>query len=108
MRYSDMRARRAEADELLAKKRQKQRLVTLLDVPRNQPPATPPRPATGLDEHGQSAGDRCGNVYALHIGKPIRARASRRAIRFGSRGGIQPLRSRIQRLRRKRRTGGVK
>jgi hypothetical protein len=114
MRFSDMRGFQQERDTLLGKKRlgknQKARLrdlSTILD-PREclQPPATPPRPVTGLVD-GRSQGDFQGNVYAMHSGNAPTLRRARRAQRFGL-GGIRPLRSRIQRGRRKTRTGGVK
>jgi hypothetical protein len=114
MRYADMRAWTEESGALLDKKRlgrkQKARLATLLDQldAAKQPPATPTRPVTGLDEHGQAAGDNNGGAHwRSRMQGYMSMREQRRASRFG-RGGIQPMRSRIQRTRRKQRTGGVK
>lgn len=113
MRINDLRAAIAERDTLLGKKRlgknQKARLATLSEIIGNvrQPLPEPERTSTGLDEHGQSAGDRQGNVYLLHCQRTPGARESRRLNKSG-RFMIQPLRSRIQRTTRKRRTGGVK
>lgn len=117
MRYADMRTDLATIAELRPKKRlgrrQKERLamasarIMTADVP----PATPPRPVTGVDEHGFASGDRQGNVYVAHQrmgGHRMESlRRARRANRFGG-YGVAPLRSRIQRQSRKRRTGGVK
>lgn len=113
MKYADMRGIHVERATLLGKKRlgknQKARLAQLSDQldAAKQPPAAPLRERTGLDEHGQSAADSQGNVYRMHVGRNPSQREVRRANRFG-RGGIHPLRSRIQRSTRKRRTGGVK
>lgn len=65
------------------------------------PPATPRRASTGRGY------DRKGNVYAAHSAPAATARQAKRANRFG-RFGEKPLRSRIQRTRRARRTGGVR
>jgi hypothetical protein len=107
MRYSDMRDMRHELSGLLAKKRtgrlQKRRMAELstqLETT-TQPPETPPCVNTG------QRGDFQGNTYAAHYRTSVTARMMRRGTRFG-RSGIQPIRSRIQRTARKRRTGGVK
>jgi hypothetical protein len=114
-----MRGATEESGALLDKKRlgkkQKARLATLLDQldTAKQPPATPTRPVTGLDEHGLSAADNNGGAHwrsrlASGVGgSGMSMREQRRASRFG-RYGTQPMRSRIQRTRRKTRTGGVK
>ena len=102
MRYSDMRAHLADTTK--KGKLRKRAAKALSGV--MQPPATPARPVTGLDEHGFTSADRQGNVYQLHAGGDMTMRERRRAIRFG-RGGIEPMRSRIQRTKRRRRTGGV-
>jgi hypothetical protein len=111
-----MRAMVEESGALLDKKRlgrkQKARLATLLDQldATKQPPATPTRPVTGVDEQGFASADRDGAHWQAHV-QAARIQASmrfqRRASRFG-RYGTQPMRSRIQRTRRKTRTGGVK
>jgi hypothetical protein len=111
MRYSHMATHHesltAEAAELDAKKRlgvrQKARRATIADElsQTTQPPATPRRAPTG------ERADFQGNVYAMHTGKPMSLREARRSKRT-ARDGIKFMRSRIQRLRRKRRTGGVK
>jgi hypothetical protein len=103
MRYSDMRAHnedRTKKGNLT--KRAAKALATV-----RVPPATPTRPVTGLDEHGQAAGDLNGNVYLKHSQGYMSMREVRRANRFG-RFDTQPMRSRIQRSKRKQRTGGVK
>lgn len=109
MRFSDMIAKQAEADELADKKRlgknQKVRLATLSDELRRakQPPATPRRLPTG------QRADFQGNVFAAHYRNTNggNIRETRRANASG-RYAEKPLRSRIQRARRKQRTGGVK
>lgn len=109
MRYSDMRDMVHERAGLLDKKRlgknQKARLATLhylLDYG-SQPPATPPTPVTG------GRADWQGNVYEMHRRdrQQDALREMRRGKRFGV-AGVQAMRSRIQRTRRKQRTGGVK
>lgn len=96
-----------ERSGLLDKKRlgknQKARLATLSDQldAAGQPPASPPCPNTG------DRADFQGNVFAAHHGKTPGLRFTRRVNRFG-RGGEKPMRSRIQRGKRKQRTGGVK
>lgn len=117
MRYADMRDMTHERAGLLDKKRlgknQKARLATLstqLDDA-HQPPATPPREVTGLDEHGQASGDRDGNHWNQRLQAGTRRgqnmREMRRVRRFGVMD-VKPMRSRIQRSTRRRRTGGVK
>jgi hypothetical protein len=107
MRYRDMRDMEHERAGLLDKKRlgknQKARLARLHDLLdyATQPPATPPRPNTG------QRGDWQGNVYLAHSQGYLGQRAARRQQRMG-RNNIQPMRSRIQRGRRKQRTGGVR
>jgi hypothetical protein len=107
MRYSTHLELVAEADTLDEKKRlgknQKARRATIADElsQTTQPPPTPRRAPTG------ERGDFQGNVYALHSGKPMSPREMRRSKRTG-RDGIKFMRSRIQRTRRKQRTGGVK
>lgn len=107
MRYSDMRAMLHETGALLDKKRlgknQKARLATLIDQldAATQPPPSPPRTNTG------ERGDYQGNVYAMHYRQAPTTREMRRASRFGL-AQCKPMRSRIQRTTRKRRTGGVK
>lgn len=102
-----MRDMRHELSGLLAKKRtgrlQKRRIATLSEQLESatQPPLTPPRVNTG------ERGDYQGNVYAAHASSAPTLRKMRRVQRFG-RHGIQPMRSRIQRNARRRRTGGVK
>lgn len=118
MRYRDMRAVIEESGALLDKKRlgknQKRRLATLIDKldATRQPPATPTRPVTGLDEAGYTSADRDGRNWQARLQTgTLRGGASmreqRRATKFG-RYGTQPMRSRIQRGKRKTRTGGVK
>lgn len=107
MRYTDMRDMVHERTGLLAKKRlgknQKARLATLSDQldAATQPPATPPCVNTG------ARGDYQGNVFANHYRTSITARIMKRGSKSG-RANVQPMRSRIQRTARKRRTGGVK
>lgn len=107
MRYDDMRDMVHERAALLDKKRlgknQKARLATLhylLDYA-TQPPATPRRAPTG------ERGDFQGNVYAQHSGRASTVREMRRGKKLGV-NQCKPMRSRIQRTRRKQRTGGVK
>lgn len=113
MRYADRRAWTEESGALLDKKRlgkkQKARLATLLDKldAARQPPATPTRPVTGLDENGFASADRDGAYWRARMQGTAGLRVQRRASKSGS-YGIQPLRSRIQRQSRKQRTGGVK
>lgn len=114
MRYRDMRDMIEESGALLDKKRlgknQKARLATLIDKldATRQPPPTPTRPVTGLDEQGFASADCDGAYWRQRMQRRARTmREMRRASRFGH-GGTQPLRSRIQRTRRKTRTGGVK
>ena len=104
MKYSIMRGHLAD---VTAKGNLKKRAAQALSGV-TQPPPTPARVNTGLDANGFASGDRQGNVYLMHSGKPMGLRSLRRAMRFGNRGGVKPLRSRIQRQSRKRRTGGVK
>ena len=115
MRFSDLRDMTEERAALLDKKRlgkrQKARVVEIDRKLENHVSPTPSRPVTGLDENGQSRGDRWGNVYQMHRhtgGGKGWARRSRRAMRFGGGGGVQPFRSRILRSRRKQRTGGIR
>jgi hypothetical protein len=102
-----MRAMTHETGTLLDKKRlgknQKARLATLIDKldAAKQPPPTPPCPNTG------ERGDFQGNVYAQHYRTSVTAREMRRGSKFGL-AQCRPMRSRIQRSARKRRTGGVK
>lgn len=106
MKYSTLIEETAERDALAAKTRtgriQKARLRELsqaLDaVP--HPPATPRRAPTG------ERGDFQGNTYAMHSGSAPTLREMRRANKTG-RGAVRFMRSRIQRTRRKQRTGGV-
>lgn len=107
MRYSDMRVDGAVIAELHAKKRlgprQKERLAMLsarVDTAA-QPPATPSCPNTG------ERGDFQGNVYAAHYRQSPTTREMQRGSKFGL-AGCKPMRSRIQRTQRKRKTGGVK
>lgn len=109
-----MRDMMHESGALLDKKRlgknQKARLATLIDKldAATQPPPTPPRPVTGLDEAGYTSADRDGRNWRAHLQTGYMSmREQRRANRFG-RYGTQPLRSRIQRTKRRTRTGGVK
>lgn len=113
-----MRDMMHESGALLDKKRlgknQKARLATLIDKldATRQPPPTPPRPVTGLDEAGYTSADRDGRNWQARLQTGTMAggggmRMQRRINRFG-RYGTQPLRSRIQRTKRKTRTGGVK
>lgn len=110
MRYSDMRDMRHELSGLLAKKRtgknQKARIAdlsTLLTEAEtyHQPPETPPCVNTG------ERGDYQGNTYANHYQMSVTMRVMRRGKRFGL-SQCQPMRSRIQRTKRKQRTGGTK
>lgn len=107
MRYSDMRAMIHETGALLDKKRlgknQKARLATLIDQldATKQPPPTPPCVNTG------ERGDYQGNVFANHYRTSITARIMARGNKSG-RANTRPMRSRIQRTQRRRRTGGVK
>lgn len=96
MRYSEMRGHLADRTKKgTLRKRAKDALATV-----HVPPATP-TVTTG------ERGDFQGNVYTMHAGKPATQREARRGNKSG-RYGIQPMRSRIQRLRRRQRTGGVK
>lgn len=96
-----------EAAVLDAKKRlgknQKARRTAIADELSHttQPPPTPRRAPTG------NRGDFQGNVYAMHNGKSMSLRDMRRSKR-GQGDGVKFMRSRIQRTRRKQRTGGVK
>lgn len=113
MRYTDHGALVEEATVLDGKKRlgknQKARRATIAEQLSHvtQPPPTPRRAPTGLDANGQAQGDSQGNVYAMHSGSEPSLRETRRGIRVG-RYGIRHMRSRIQRSRRKQRTGGVR
>lgn len=98
MRYTDMRR---WANDRTKTGRPKKRSAQLSQAEQQQPPATPPRPNTG------ERGDYQGNVYETHRHGHQSLRELRRAKRFG-RGGVQPMRSRIQRGHRRQRTGGVK
>lgn len=100
MRYADMRAANADRTK---KGNLRKNAKALLDKAAAQgiPPATPPTPVTG------ERGDFQGNVYAMHYGSVPSARETRRGNKRGL-GGTRPFRSRIQRLSRKRRTGGIK
>lgn len=115
MRYSHMAAHhdslRAEAETLDGKKRlgknQKARRTAIADELSHltQPPPTPRRAPTG------ERADFQGNVYEAHridrFGANSNGRKSRRFNKSG-RTLIQFQRSRIQRARRKQRTGGVR
>lgn len=108
MKYAEMHADEVAIAGLLAKKRlgsrQKERLAMLSDrvAGANQPPATPRRAPTGV------RGDFQGNVFAAHYQpSSVALRKIRRSNRFG-RGDEKPLRSRVQRRKRVRRTGGVR
>lgn len=106
MRYRDIRSHMEDRTKKgTLRKRAAQALSTV-----TVPPATPTRPVTGLVD-GQSQDDKWGDVFAKHRhvgGKQSQSlRRARRASRFGQ-YGIQPMRSRIQRTRRKQRTGGVR
>lgn len=96
-----------ERSGLLDKKRlgrnQKARLAVLSDCLAvvTIPPATPPCVNTG------NRGDYQGNVYANHYRQAPVLREMRRGTKFGV-SQTAPMRSRIQRQARKRRTGGVK
>ena len=111
MRYKELRTVLDEAAELDGKKRlgvrQKDRRAKLAAElgQVKQPDPTPRRAPTGPDSAGRLGGDFQGNVYALHSGKAASMRTMRRDKGFGR---IQYMRSRIQRMARKRRTGGVK
>lgn len=109
MRATDMLDLLDEATVLDAKKRlgskQKVRRATIAD---QLSQVTHPAPRPRRAPTGERA-DFQGNVYAMHANaKPMSLRAMRRANRFGAPGTVQPMRSRIQRLRRKQRTGGVR
>lgn len=113
MKYSDIHLDQQVIDELLAKKRlgprQKERLAKLSgrvsQATQTQPPPTPRRAPTG------ERADFQGNVYDMHridrFGVNSIGRKSRRFNKSG-RTQIQFQRSRIQRARRKQRTGGVR
>jgi hypothetical protein len=111
MRFRTMVDDMAEAATLADKKRlgknQKARLATLTTQlsQATQPPPTPRRAPTG------QRGDFQGNVYQMHridrFGAHGHLRDMRRSNKTG-RGAIQFQRSRIQRARRKQRTGGVR
>lgn len=115
MRYSHMAAHHASLEEeatvLDAKKRlgknQKARRTAIADELSHttQPPATPRRAPTG------ERADFQGNVYESHrvnrFGAHGHMRMMRRSKQTG-RDGIKFMRSRIQRTRRKQRTGGVR
>lgn len=111
MRYDTLDIRNVERNTLLAKKRlgknQKVRLAQLHDELSHvtQPPPTPRRAPTG------QRADFQGNVYEAHrinrFGVNSLGRKVRRANNSG-RTQIQFQRSRIQRARRKQRTGGVR
>lgn len=107
-RFRDLRA--ADADRT-KKGNLRKNAKALLDSAAAQgiPPATPYRPVTGVDERGFSKADHNGGAHWRgHLNaRPFRMRELRRANRFGSHGE-KPLRSRIQRLHRRQRTGGVK
>jgi hypothetical protein len=91
MRYSDMRAWTEESGALLDKKRlgrkQKARLAVLLDAidGAKQPPATPTRPVTGVDEQGFASADRDGSHWRARTQAKgwQTLRDMRRANRFG-------------------------
>lgn len=104
MKYSTLIEETAERDALAAKTRtgriQKARLRELSERIDAHPPATPRRAPTG------ERGDYQGNTYAMHSGSPSSLREMRRANKTG-RGAVRFMRSRIQRTRRKQRTGGV-
>lgn len=101
MRYTDIRR---WTQDLTPKGKVRKRSADLLKQVK-QPPATPARPPTG------ERGDFQGNVYEAHrtdrFGAHGNLRDINRANRSG-RGAIQFQRSRIQRARRKQRTGGVR
>jgi hypothetical protein len=106
-RYRDLRA--AEADRTKKGVIRKKSKALLHFASLVQPPATPARVATGLDASGQSSADNNGGAHwRAHLqGNDPSQREMRRVNRFG-RYGTQPMRSRIQRTRRKTRTGGVR
>lgn len=95
-----MRHGQAEQATLLAKKRlgknQKARLAKLTEhlAAQKIPPASPPTVVTGR------RGDYQGNTFTKHYRTP--PGVVREAL------PIKPMRSRIQRTRRKRKTGGVR
>lgn len=105
MKYTDHLALVTEADTLDAKKRlgknQKARRAAIAEELSHltQPPPTPRRTPTG------ERSDFQGNTYAMRTGHRPSLREMRRAKMSGQ---IQYMRSRIQRVTRKRRTGGVR
>lgn len=111
MRYSHMAAHHAsleaEAAELDGKKRlgknQKTRRAAIADELGTQPPPTPRRAPTG------ERADFQGNVYEMRRtdGQHHSLRDMRR-LKASGKGSIKFMRSRIQRSRRKQRTGGVR
>lgn len=111
MRYSTHIELVAEADLLTAKKRlgrNQQARLTAIGIELShttQPPATLRRAPTG------ERADFQGNVYEAHrvnrFGAHGHLRMMRRSKQTG-RDGIKFMRSRIQRTRRKQRTGGVR
>lgn len=105
MKYTEHVELTVEHGVLTSKKRlgknQKARLTQLVDQLSHmtQPPPTPRRAPTG------NRADFQGNTYSMHSGSRPTLREMRRAKMSGE---IQHMRSRIQRLTRRRRTGGVR
>lgn len=111
MRFADMRAANADRTKK-GTVRKKSRELLEAAAAQGIPPATPYREVTGVDENGFSRADHNGGAHWRgHLqagrGNLMGMREIRRANRFGGHGE-QPMRSRIQRQTRKRRTGGVK
>lgn len=94
---------RTALQDLTPKGNRRKKSQAFLDAAEaHQPPATPAKPPTGR------RGDFQGNVYAAHYRTH---QGTMRELRRGGasgRGMEKPMRSRIQRSRRKQRTGGVK
>jgi hypothetical protein len=112
MRFRELGTVHDELAELDGKKRlgvrQKARRTALVNQLSQvtQPPPTPRRAPTG------ERADFQGNVYELRrrdrFGQNSDYGRMMRRNSTSGRGGIQPFRSRIQRLTRKQRTGGVR
>lgn len=114
MKYTDHNALLTEAEVLDGKKRlgknQKARRATIAEQLSHvtQPSPTPRRASSGPDAYGRLGGDFQGNVFAMHSRpRNVSLRDMKRANKSG-RGGIRFMRSRVQRTRRKQRTGGVR
>lgn len=113
MKYADHNALLTEAEVLDGKKRlgknQKARRATIAEQLSHvtQPSPTPRRAPSGPDAYGRLGGDFQGNVFVMHHGGDASQREMKRANKFG-RGSIRFMRSRVQRTRRKQRTGGVR